>query len=153
MEFNYQQQFTFLPGWLSGFGVAANYTWTDAQMTLPFAGPGRGTTAALPNQSDTTVNLSAFYETARFNARVAWTDRSDFLQEFNYADPRLDIYWEGRSQLDFTADFDVTERVNVYLEAKNLTDSEGVRYAGVRSRPTERERFGRLFFVGARVNF
>lgn len=153
VEFNYQQQFTFLPGWLSGFGVAANYTWTDAEMTLPFAGPGRGTKAALPNQSDTTVNLSAFYETARFNARVAWTDRSDFLQEFNYADPRLDIYWEGRSQLDFTADFDVTERVNVYLEAKNLTDSEGVRYAGVRSRPTERERFGRLFFVGARVNF
>ncbi|QBX37430.1 TonB-dependent receptor [Brevundimonas sp. S30B] len=153
VEFNYQQQFTFLPGWLSGFGVAANYTWTDAEMTLPFAGPGRGTKAALPNQSDTTVNLSAFYETARFNARLAWTDRSDFLQEFNYGDPRLDIYWEGRSQLDFTADFDVTEHVNVYLEAKNLTDSEGVRYAGVRSRPTERERFGRLFFVGARVNF
>ena len=89
----------------------------------------------MPNQSDTTVNLSAFYETARFNARLAWTDRSDFLQEFNYGDPRLDIYWEGRSQLDFTADFDVTEHVNVYLEAKNLTDSEGVRYAGVRSRP------------------
>lgn len=153
IEFNYQQQFTFLPGWMSGFGVAANYTWTDAEMTLPFAGPGRGTTAALPNQSDTTVNLSVFYETSRFNARLAWTDRSDFLQEFNYADPRLDIYWEGRSQLDFTADFDVTETVNVYLEAKNLTDSEGVRYAGDRSRPTERERFGRLYFVGARLSF
>lgn len=152
-EFNYQQQFTFMPGWLSGFGVAANYTWTDAEMTLPFAGPGRGTKAVLPNQSDTTMNLSVFYETSRFNARLAWTDRSDFLQEFDYGDPRLDIYWEGRSQLDFTADFDVTERINLYLEAKNLTDSEGVRYAGDRSRPTERERFGRLFFVGARVNF
>lgn len=153
IEFNYQQQFSFLPGLMSGFGVAANYTWTDAEMTLPFAGPGRGTTAALPNQSDTTVNLSVFYETQRFNARLAWTDRSDFLQEFNYADPRLDIYWEGRSQLDFTADFDVTDNVNVYLEAKNLTDSEGVRYAGDRSRPTEREQFGRLYFVGARLSF
>lgn len=153
VELNYQQQFAFLPGWLSGFGVAANYTWTDAEMTLPFAAPGRGSTADLPNQSDTTVNLSVFYETSRFNARLAWTDRSDFVQEFNYADPRLDTYWEGRSQLDFTADLDVTETVNVYLEAKNLTDSEGVRYAGDRSRPTERERFGRLLFVGARLKF
>jgi len=152
-EFNYQQQFTFLQGWMSGFGVAANYTWTDAEMTLPFVGPGRGLKAALPNQSDTTMNLSVFYEAPRFNARLAWTDRSDFLQEFNYEDPRLDIYWEGRSQLDFTADFDVTDRVNIYLEAKNLTDSEGVRYAGERSRPTERERFGRLYFIGARATF
>ncbi len=153
VELNYQQQFAFLPGWMSGFGVAANYTWTDAEMTLPFAAPGRGTTAALPNQSDTTVNLSVFYETSRFNARLAWTDRSDFVQEFNYEDPRLDIYWEGRSQLDFTADVDLTDRLNIYLEAKNLTDSEGVRYAGVRERPTERERFGRLIFIGARVSF
>ena len=153
IELIYQQQFAFLPGWLSGFGVAANYTWTDAEMTLPFAAPGRGSTVGVPNQSDTTANLSVFYETSRFNARLAWTDRSDFIQEFNYEDPRLDIYWEGRSQLDFTADFDVTDRVNLYFEAKNLTDSEGVRYAGDRSRPTERERFGQLLFAGVRVNF
>jgi TonB-dependent receptor len=153
IEFNYQQQFTFLPGWMSGFGVAANYTWTEAEMTLPFAAPGRGTKVGLPNQSDSTVNLSVFYETSRFNARLAWTDRDDFIQEFNYDDPRLDTYWEGRSQLDFTADMDVTEQVNLYFEAKNLTDSEGVRYAGDRSRPTERERFGRLLFAGVRVNF
>lgn len=153
IEFNYQQQFTFLPGWMSGFGAAANYTWTDAEMTLPFTVPGRGNSAPLPNQSDTTVNLSVFYETSRFNARLAWTDRSDFLQTFNYGDPRLDIYWEGRSQLDFTADFDLTDNVNLYLEAKNLTDSEGIRYAGDRSRPTERERFGQLYFVGARLKF
>src|SRR5690606_26574053 len=37
IELNYQQQFTFLPGWLSGFGVFANVTWTDAEMTLPQA--------------------------------------------------------------------------------------------------------------------
>ncbi|MFN3535990.1 MAG: TonB-dependent receptor [Brevundimonas sp.] len=153
IEFNYQQQFTFLPGWMSGFGVAANYTWTEAEMTLPFAAPNRGAKVGLPNQSDSTVNLSVFYETSRFNARLAWTDRDDFIQEFNYDDPRLDTYWEGRSQLDFTADVDVTERVNLYFEAKNLTDSEGVRYAGDRSRPTERERFGSLLFAGVRVNF
>lgn len=151
-EFNYQQQFAFLPGFLSGFGVAANYTWTDAEMTLPGTLSGRGNKVVLPNHSDTTVNLSVFYETSRFNARLSWTDRSDFVQEFA-EDPSLDLYWEGRSQLDLTASFDVTERVNVYLEAKNLTNSEGIRYYGSRSRVYEREQFGYLLFGGVRVNF
>jgi hypothetical protein len=43
--------------------------------------------------------------------------------------------------------------VNVYFEAKELTDSEGIRYAGDRSRPTERERFGQLYFLGAQPSF
>lgn len=152
IEFNYQQQFTFLPGWLSGFGVAANYTWSDAELTLPTSLAGRGDSAPLPNHSETTVNFSIFYETDRFNARLSWTDRSDFIDEFQ-EDPRLDTYWEGRSQLDFTASYDVTKSVNVYFEAKNLTNSEGVRYAGSRSRVTEREQFGYLLFAGARFNF
>ncbi|HRE42508.1 MAG TPA: TonB-dependent receptor [Terricaulis sp.] len=152
IEFNYQQQFTFLPGWLSGFGVAANYTWSEAELTLPFSVAGRGTSAPLPNHSETTVNFSVFYETEKFNARLSWTDRGDFIDEFN-EDPRLDTYWEGRSQLDFTASYDFTETVNVYFEAKNLTNSEGVRYAGSRSRVTEREQFGYLLFGGVRLNF
>lgn len=152
VEFNYQQQFTFLPGWLSGFGVSANYTWTDAEMTLPQTLAGRGNKVALPNHSDTTVNLSVFYETDKFNTRLSWTDRSDFIQEFA-DDPRLDVYWEGRSQLDLTASYDVTDRINLYLEAKNLTNSEGIRYQGQRSRVMEREQFGYLLFAGVRVNY
>jgi hypothetical protein len=58
---------------------------------------GRGTKAPLPSQSDTPASSSVFYEAPGFNARLAWTDRSDCLQELNYADPRLDTYWEGRA--------------------------------------------------------
>lgn len=151
-ELAYQQQFVFLPGLLSNLGVFANYTWTDAEITLPTAVEGRGSKAPLPNQSTETINLAVFYETDRFNARVAWTDRSDYVDDFNL-DPRLDLFWEGREQLDFTASFDATERLNLFLEAKNLTNSRGVRYAGVRSRGTEIEEFGYTVFFGARFNY
>ena len=151
-ELAYQQQFVQLPGLLSNLGVFANYTWTDAQITLPFAVEGRGSNAPLPSQSRETINLAVFYETSRFNARLAWTDRSDYVDEFN-ADARLDLFWEGREQLDFTTSYDVTDQLNVFLEAKNLTNSRGVRYAGVRARGTEIEEFGSTVFLGARFNY
>uniref|UniRef100_UPI00359389C4 TonB-dependent receptor n=1 Tax=Blastomonas sp. TaxID=1909299 RepID=UPI00359389C4 len=151
-ELAYQQQFTFLPGALSGLGMFANYTWTKASINLPGSVPGRTGRSPLPNQSRHTVNLSLFYETDRFNARISFTDRSDYIDEFNL-DPRLDTIWEGREQIDFTTSFDVTKRLNVYFEAKNITNTPGVRYAGIRERVTEYEEFGATYFLGARFNF
>ncbi len=152
IELTYQQQFVNLPGFLSNTGVFANYTWTDAEITLaaPIAG---SRTRVLPGQSDTILNLAVFYETERFSARLSWNDRSDYLQELDGSDSRLDTFWEGRSQLDFTASYDVTDRLGVFFEAKNLTNTEGVRYAGDRSRVIEREAFGYTLFGGLRFDF
>ena len=151
-EVAYQQQFTFLPGALSGFGIFANYTWTDASIRLPASVPGRGARERLPNQSRHTANVSLFYETDRFNARVSYTDRSDYIDDFNL-DPRLDTFWEGREQIDVTASFDVNPNFNLFFEAKNITDTPGVRYAGERTRVTEFEKFGATYFLGVRLNF
>ncbi len=147
-----QAQFTFLPGFLSGFGVFGNFSYADAKITLPASVPGRTDKVRLPNQSKTTWNAAIFYEVERFNARLAYTKRSDYIDEFN-VDARLDTYWEGREQLDLTASFDITKNINIFFEGKNLTNTPGVRYAGDRSRVTEYEKFGRLYFVGARLNF
>jgi outer membrane receptor protein involved in Fe transport len=69
------------------------------------------------------------------------------------SDSRLDTFWEGRRQLDFTASYDVTDRLGVFFEAKNLTNTEGVRYVGDRSRVIEREAFGYTLFGGLRFDF
>jgi TonB-dependent receptor len=147
-----QAQFTFLPGMLSGFGVFGNVGYADASIRLPGTVPGRPDRVALPNQSKWTYNAAIFYEMGGFNARLAYTKRTDYIDEFN-SDARLDTYWEGREQVDLTASYDITNNINVFFEGKNLTNTPGVRYAGNRSRVTEYEKFGRLYFVGARVNF
>ena len=152
MELTYQQQFTFLPGLLANTGVFANYTYTDAEITLASAISG-SRTRILPGQSDTTLNVAVFYEAERLSARLSWNDRSDYLNEVNGEDSRLDIYWEGRSQLDFTASYEVSDQLGLFFEAKNLTNTEGVRYAGDRSRVIEREAFGYTLFGGLRFNF
>ena len=148
-EVNWQQKFTFLPGWMSGFGVFANYTATDAEIKLGQAYQGRDT-YALPGQSDSNYNLALFYENAGFSARLSYTKRSDYLEEINADDAGLDMYVEGREQLDMTASYDFGNGVELFGEAKNLTDSAGIRYYGVRERTYEYEKFGYNVLVGVR---
>ncbi|CAN5161316.1 TonB-dependent receptor [soil metagenome] len=153
IEFNWQQSFGFLPGWASGFGVFANYTLTDAEIKTSraygLAGLERDT-FVLPGQSDTIYNAALFYEKYGFSARVSYTHRSEFLEAINADRPGLDLYVEGRGQLDFTTSYDFGNGVEVFGEAKNLTNSAGVRYYGSQERTYEYEKFGYNVFVGVR---
>lgn len=152
LELNWQQKFGFMPGWASDFGIFANYTWTDAEIETAQAYGGR-TRFDLPGQSDSTYNLALFYERGGLSARLSYTKRSDYLEEINAEDPALDLYVEGREQLDFTASYDFGNGIEVFGEAKNLTDSAGVRYYGVRERTYEYEKFGYNAFVGVRFKY
>ncbi len=149
VEFNWQQTFDFLPGWASGFGVFANYTLTDAEIETATAYAGRNT-FVLPGQSDETWNAALFYENSGFSARISYTHRSEFLEAINAANAGLDLYVEGRGQLDFTTSYDFGNGVELFGEAKNLTDSAGVRYYGSQERTYEYEKFGYNVFMGVR---
>lgn len=149
IEFNWQQTFDFLPGWASGFGVFANYTLTDAEIKTAAAYAGRDT-FVLPGQSDTTYNAALFYENHGFSARVSYTRRSDFLEAIDATRPGLDMWVEGRGQLDFTTSYAFGNGVEVFGEAKNLTDEAGIRYYGSRERTYEYEKFGYNVFAGIR---
>jgi TonB-dependent receptor len=151
-EVNWQQQFAFLPGFLGGFGVFANYTYTeaDASLAAPYAGRQR---FPLPGQSRHMWNASVFYERGPVNLRAAYTKRSDYLNEINADQPDLDLYWEGRGQLDVTGSVQLTRSINLFAEGKNLTNSPGVRYYGSRERVYEYEKFGYTLFGGVRIKF
>ena len=152
LELNWQQKFGFLPGWMSGFGVFANFTVTDAEIKTAQTYGGRDT-FALPGQSDTNYNAALFYEMGGFSARLSYTKRSDYLEEINADTSDLDLYVEGREQLDFTASYDFGNGVEVFGEAKNLTDSAGIKYYGSRERTYEYEKFGYNAFVGVRFKY
>jgi len=150
VELNWQQQLSFLPGILGGFGVFANYTYTKGHATFDTAYAGRSR-FALPGQSTHMWNASVFYERGPVNLRVAYTKRSDYLDEINADNPALDLYWEGRGQLDVTGSVQVAKGINLFAEGKNLTNTPGVRYFGERYRTYEYEKFGYTIFGGVRV--
>ena len=149
IEFNWQQTFDFLPGWASGFGVFANYTLTDAEIKTAATYAGRDT-FTLPGQSDSVYNVAVFYERYGLSARLSYTHRGDFLEEIDATRPGLDLWVEGRGQLDFTSSYDFGNGIELFGEAKNLGDSAGVRYFGSRERTYEYEKFGYNLFLGLR---
>jgi TonB-dependent receptor len=150
VELNWQQHFSFLPGVLSGLGVFANYTYTKGHATFDAVYGGRSR-FALPGQSTHMWNASVFYERGPVNLRVAYTKRSDYLDEINADNPALDLYWEGRGQLDVTGSVQLARGINLFAEGKNLTNTPGVRYFGERFRTYEYEKFGYTVFGGVRV--
>ena len=150
LELDWQQQFTFLPGLFSGLGVFANYTLTEADVTLaqPYGGRSK---MGLPGQSKHTYNASVFYERGPLNLRLSYTKRSDFLSEVNADNADLDVYWQGRGQVDLTGSYQVNSNISVFFEGKNLTNTAGVRYYGERQRVMEYEKFGYSLFAGVRL--
>lgn len=149
VELNWQQQFTFLPGLLSGFGVFANYTFTQGDAKLSQAYGGRDV-FPLQGQSKHMWNAALLYERGPVNLRVSYTKRSKYLNLIDANNPALDLYWEGRGQLDATASLKVLKGVTFFVEGKNLTNSPGIRFYGDRQRVYEFEKFGYSLFGGFR---
>jgi TonB-dependent receptor len=90
-EFSYQQDFTFLPGWLSNFGAQLNFTHIESKLNY-ILDPGNGTsigptTAPGPwlNASPNALNATVYYETDNFSARVSVAQRDSYYTTYPIA--------------------------------------------------------------------
>ena len=116
----------------------------------------RSTSASMRSRARVRMMSSSFCVvaactgTAGGQTCVDWAPYRADLRAAVPDDPDFDLYVEGREQLDFTASYDFGNGVEVFGEAKNLTDSAGVRYYGVKERTYEYEKFGYNVFVGLR---
>ncbi|HWY54399.1 MAG TPA: TonB-dependent receptor [Terriglobales bacterium] len=69
IELNFQQHFSYLPGFLSGFGVSANYSYATSQAKN--VNPGfRVDNPALLRQAPNTWNISPTYDRGRVSLRL-----------------------------------------------------------------------------------
>jgi len=135
-ELAYQQFFDMLPGFWSGFGVQANYTYIDSkgvpQAILDTAGTG-GTasniakvdTSFLPltNMSKDNVNFQLMYAKGPVDARIAYSWRSAYLLTVrDVITPFSPIMNEDTGQLDASFMYSINDNVKVGVQAINLTD-------------------------------
>ncbi len=149
LELAWQQTFDFLPAPLDGFGVYANYTWAKSRAELPF-GEGR---TELPGTSRTNYNLALTYDKYGLNARLAYNYRSKFIQSFDIDSPELNVYWNDRASLDFSASYALNGNWRLFAEVNNINDSKQIRFQGKRSRVLEMESFGRSWLAGVRYEY
>ena len=107
-EVGVQQFFDFLPSPLDGFGIIANYTYSDSEDAAGFP---------LVAVSKNSYNLVGLYEKGPFSARVAYNYRDEAVFEFSEGRPS---FVGSRSQLDAQVGFDITENFALSLQAQNL---------------------------------
>ncbi|MEG3181175.1 TonB-dependent receptor [Sphingomonas sp. LT1P40] len=107
-EVGIQQFFDFLPSPLDGFGIIANYTYSDSEDNAGFP---------LVAVSKNSYNLVGLYEKGIFSARVAYNYRDEAVFEFSEGRPSL---IGPRSQLDAQLGIDITKGIAVSFQAQNL---------------------------------
>ena len=132
-EAGYQQFFDALPGWMSGLGMQANYTYVHSDMPNSAAGGNQ----PLPNLSRHSVNLVGMYEKDALSARVAYNWRTRFLSGYTsvVGVGSLPIYMRGYGWLDASLTFRLSDRVSLSLEGTNLLRTVRSAYYGVPTRP------------------
>ncbi len=140
-------------GFASGFGVVANYT------KQKFSGgsavdttSGRGLTVLGPlsvpegllDFSKNAYNVTGYYEKYGLSARVRYTWREGFrTKDFGggantsgSSTLSLPVHTLDRGQLNASINYDVTDNINVGVEAVNLTKSKIVQKCGTEAGPT-----------------
>jgi TonB-dependent receptor len=85
-EFSYQQDFTFLPGFLKNFGGILNYTYIKSELNY-ILDPVTNTTGKAPflGVSPRALNATLYYESSRFHARVSVAHRKGYSTTYPIA--------------------------------------------------------------------
>ena len=149
LEFNYQQQFRALPEPFNGLGVALNYTWSDSEASVF----DREEKVPFFLQSDGIGNAALFFEQSGFEARLAYTWYSRYLDALA-EDPAQDVYIDDRGQLDFKTSYAFTEHVSAFFEWENITDEPLRFFSGDNEiRLAENEFYGWNMTAGVQIQF
>ncbi|MBQ1500079.1 MAG: TonB-dependent receptor [Sphingomonas sp.] len=131
----YQQSFPL------GFGVLANYTYSDGK-----ASNG----GDLPYNSRHQASLSPFFESGPVALRATYTWRSKYFTGIDRGDK---MYVRDNANVDVSATWNFTKEVGLTLSGMNLTDSQYYAYANTPRLPRGVYKTGRKLLATVNVNF
>jgi TonB-dependent receptor len=164
---------SFLPGFLSNFGLYLNYTYTYSEAYINkrypanelsevivfgendsgiFGSDTEEEKITMPGQAKHTANLAVFFETEKFYAKITANYHDDFLYQLGI-DPDLDEYYDKAWHLDFTAKYMISDHVSVFTDFINLTNAPLKFYLGTPDRILKQEYYSWWGRIGLRLNF
>ena len=134
-------------GFGNGFGVSANYTFSDA--TAP-ASSYQDQLNVFTLSSRHNTNLVGYYENQSYSARLAYNWRSKYMvRESGWYGNRMH---DATGSLDLSLGWNITDKLRLSLDAINLLKQDDVQYgaAGASSsvRPSLKAGFPTWYFEG-----
>ena len=146
---------------LNGFGIIASASFNSSNVSIldPESASSVGSgNIGLPGLSKRTFNLTAYYESGGFEARISQRKRSDFIGEIgNFNGARTLRYVVGESIIDaqvgYTFNTGSLKGLGMLLQVNNLTDAAYETYAGTKDRQLEYQKWGRSIMAGVNYKF
>lgn len=124
----------------NGFGISANATVVDSDSeTIEGLGDSQ--------------NLIVFYETDRWQARIAYNNREGFLQLVDNGFNGEPVNTDSFGQVDISGSYDVTDNFTVFFEGINVTEEELRRTGRFDDQTYFVEDNGARYAVGVRAKF
>ncbi|RCW92144.1 TonB-dependent receptor [Winogradskyella arenosi] len=126
-EIGFNQHFTFLPGFASGFGLRANYSFVESN----FDGAVGDATNGFPGTSKHNLNTVMYYEKYGFSFRFTAAYRSNYLSNLGgIGSTRADEthYTEGTTLLGVNLKYNILKGLQVSAGVSNLTGEDTRRY-------------------------
>jgi len=153
LELAYSQQFSWLPSPWNGLLMSANGTFSKSDADIEQLNTDTASmtkrSISLPGQSDTTGNLTLGWENSKFGMRVAANYQSDYLSEVgDVLDKRYDYRVDDQLFIDLSAHYFLTDNLQLFAEAQNITDERYYVYTGDRSYNAQYEEYGPTYKIG-----
>ncbi|GGE49634.1 hypothetical protein GCM10007421_24880 [Halopseudomonas oceani] len=103
----------------------------------------------LPGQSDLTGNLTLGWENDKLSLRISANYKSDYLDEVgDVLDKRYDYRVDDQLFVDLSASYFLTDNLQVFMAAQNITDESYYVYTGSRRYNAQYEEYGPTYKVG-----
>lgn len=129
-ELSYQQQFTFLPGWLKGLGTALNFTALETHGN--FGGTSNVQTRDVIGFVPRSANASLFWRQRAFTSRVIVNYTSGYITEYTAGSPARNRYLFPRTVINAGIGYQLKPSVALSIDVTNLTNSPQTAYRGNR---------------------
>ncbi len=146
VELNWMQQFTFLPGFFSGFGIYGNYTYTKSEAKLQYRDWN-----VLPGQAADVGNVGLSFEKFGLTTRLSLNYNAKVLTEVGKT-PDYDRYTDNHWQLDFSGVYDILDNLSFYVDVINITNQPSREYQGISSRPRSNAYYGLSMRSGIKLD-
>lgn len=153
-EAGINKRLDFLPGFWNGFGVEFNYTFINSKVEVPRTVDGIQyfDKTTLPNQSKNLFNAILYYESKKLMIRLAGNYRGKSVETINQKlGPDYYIWSDKNFTVDFSASYDISKKVKIFIELNNLSNESLRLYMGDnKKRVTSNEWYGSRGQMGVR---
>jgi TonB-dependent receptor len=153
IELGGQYAFSSAVEWLQGFGMAANYTYSQSSSQQPTSFTTRG---PIPGVSRDALTGTLYYENHGFSIRGSYSYRDKALNDslvgasFAFGGKVYEVFAAPYGQLDAQASYDFNKHVGIIVSVQNLTDEAQHTYLQWPNEPFTYDDPGRRYFLGVK---